>query len=405
MRRVILIALLVVLGVGLPSVAQEAEATGEYRLLYTVLNGHTAWGSILHDLVAMDMKGNQEVIGEHLLYSPSLSPDRTKIAARSYDGSLIIFDQRGEILNRHIFSDPVADLVYYRWFSGLVCCSEQARRQSADSFQEEDQRWLMFGWRDDNKVIFSEVTLENVSFYDIDISSSPPSLNESADLNRFFQFATDTIFLVSPSIGCYCGTFLFSPDFHYVTMPLYAIDRTKPQTLESAIIWDIEAYRRAALIDVLPWWNGAPYPAWSPAGDRIAFNQWGKNSHGVYVYDLESPPELIAETNCAEGCFAQNLTWSPRGTYLSYWLYDFTNDSRTLVILDLDTQDTVVFSTEPYIPSLIWTPDERYLTYIQRISNKPNDVFRIQVLEVATGNLVFAHDVPLGAELVGWIAS
>jgi tricorn protease len=118
------------------------------------------------------------------------------------------------------------------------------------------------------------------------------------------------------------------------------------------------------------------FPAWSPDGKQIAYWSDAGGEQAIYVQP-QMGGEPVKLTN-EKGLAPQNLAWSPDGKYLS-----FSTRSYSLYILDVATKTLTNFRTPKYSgnTSFDWSPDSRWIAFIDGMPNFQDAVFLYNVAE------------------------
>ena len=122
-------------------------------------------------------------------------------------------------------------------------------------------------------------------------------------------------------------------------------------------------------------------PAWSPAGDEIAFLRRTANGEGrdIHVVDMESG---VARRLTYSGSYTWSPVWSPDGTHLA--AEETRDDLQTQVVLiNRDGSDKRVLARPPPRPpehsqhdtGPVWSPDGKQIAFDRSLADNDGGVF------------------------------
>ena len=116
------------------------------------------------------------------------------------------------------------------------------------------------------------------------------------------------------------------------------------------------------------------YPAWSPAGKRIAYFSDASGEYELYIVDQKAT-EKPTRINLGTPNFYYSPRWSPDGKKLAYTdkhlhLYYIDLDKKQPVLVDTDTYSHPERSLDP-----VWSPDSNWIAYAKRLDNHLRAIF------------------------------
>ena len=118
-----------------------------------------------------------------------------------------------------------------------------------------------------------------------------------------------------------------------------------------------------------PWW-----PAWSPAGDELAFSMQGT----IWQMAID---DSVAHEILHTGEYLSSPAWSPEGRYLA-----FTSDDQTginLQLLDLESGAVSALTEGDHVNlDPAWSPDGSRLAFV---STRPNGYFNVFIMAIEEG--------------------
>jgi len=103
-------------------------------------------------------------------------------------------------------------------------------------------------------------------------------------------------------------------------------------------------------------------PAWSPDGTRIAYFSDEGGEYRLHIAPQDGRGEVVRHDLGGAG-FYEQMAWSPDGSRIA-----FTDNSRTLAVIELSRGTVRRISQEPYYGpvntlSFAWSPDSRWIAY------------------------------------------
>ena len=126
----------------------------------------------------------------------------------------------------------------------------------------------------------------------------------------------------------------------------------------------------------------ARFPAWSPTGDRIAFNSF--NSFDVVNSDGTGWRTIVDHTEASfDELNGEPLEWSPDGTKLVFW------DDEGISLVDADGSGLRLLVS--HVPTFSsggpsWSPDGQRILYLKTLGDRVDVQAEIRVVDVAGGN-------------------
>jgi Tol biopolymer transport system component len=117
-------------------------------------------------------------------------------------------------------------------------------------------------------------------------------------------------------------------------------------------------------------------PVWSPDSSRVAYVTIRKGQEGIYVRPAngQGSEELLYKN---PGAFMNLTDWSMDGKFLTYAISDLSGGALYTLPLDggADRKPTEVFKTDLRVFGPKFSPDGRFLSYIQLDKSNKADVF------------------------------
>jgi Tol biopolymer transport system component len=280
---------------------------------------------------------------------------------------------------------PDRHTLAYSWFNDntskweVVLIDNEGNFQDAAWSSKED--FTFRGWLNDHQLVVSQVTYMVVDPYQNSQLSFSPF--DFPDFNLY-----DSKFFVS-----------FSPNL------------SKAVYKAGSKIDVLDPSSNTILARIKDGYDRTPIVSWRSSDEQAAFVSSIAAEHSLppdEIFILEKDAQVRQLTNLYDTfglpLTIDNLSWSPDGSKIAFWLHDKEANS-TLMVTDYATGNTVNYciinvaqdSFPISVSAPIWSPDGKYLMVENRYANDKN---RVLIVDLSTNS---AFPIAENASPVGWM--